>query len=475
MRILLLTPPEVLIRDGRRVKRASSVSAPLGIGYIAAALEKSGHEVAFIDSAAEQITNMRLMIDRVKEHNPDLIGISFMTINANQAFEVIAALKKQIGVPIMLGGPHPTYFPEDTLCRVPEADVIVLGEGEAVVVEVVKALFDKKNLTDIGGICYRDKDGKIIKNEPHKYIHELDLIPPPVRHIFNMSLYVPYAFQNKRKPVVTMITSRGCSYAKCTFCYSSVRKTIMAYRRHSVERVIQEIKSLIKDYGIKEINFLDDDFAAGRTWVNNFCEAIHREKIDLSWICMARSTSVSKELLVNMSQAGCWNIFFGIESANQHLLDNVKKGVTVEQNRKAVKLAHEAGMQVSAAFMMLLPGEVPEDARRNVQFAKELDIEFVAFGPTRPLAGTPLYNQCKASSNDEIPCEYYRKQGGYFIPYATFIPSGYTKEEALRVCRDAYKEYYLRPRYIWNMLRRINSLDDIKRYFLGLKLYLRLA
>jgi radical SAM superfamily enzyme YgiQ (UPF0313 family) len=401
--------------------------------------------------------------------------MSFMTITANQAFEVIAALKKQVGVPIILGGPHPTYFPEDTLKRVPEADAVMLGEGEAAVVETAEALFAKKPLDNIEGICYRNKEGKIIKNNSRKVISELDSIPPPARHIFKPDIYLPYPFQTKRRPVLTMITSRGCSYAKCTFCYSSAQKIVMTYRRHSVERVIEEIKSLIEQYGVKEINFLDDDFAARRAWVSNFCDAVRREKLDLSWICMARANSISKELLQRMADAGCWNIFYGIESANQHLLDYIKKGITVEENRNAVKWAHEAGMQVSAAFMMLLPGEVPDDARRNIQFAKELDIEFVAFGPTRPLAGTPLFEQCRVTSKEEIPSEYYRRSGDYFIPYASFIPSGYTKKEALRICRDAYKEYYLRPRYIWNMLKKISSFDDVRRYILGLRLYLKLV
>jgi len=474
MRILLLTPPEIMFEQKRKIRVGRVASAPLGVGYIAAVLEKAGFDVSFIDLAAEQITDIPTILKEVKGCNPDLVGISFLTLVANQAFELIRLIKKGLGVPIILGGPHPTYFPEDTLQRAPEADVIVLGEGEPVVVEVARALFSNKPLDNIGGVCYRDKNGVIIKNKSTAIIHDLDTIPPPARHLFNLDSYLAYPFQNKRKPVTTMITSRGCSYAKCTFCYSSVRKTVMLYRRHSVKRVIEEIKFLTRDYGIKEINFLDDNFTSEEIWVNKFCEAIQTEKIDLSWICMARANNVSKELLSKMVKAGCWNIFFGIESANQHLLDRIKKGITVEQNQNAVKWAHEAGLEVSAAFMMLLPGEAPEDARRNIQFAKDLDIEFVAFGPTRPLPGTPLFEQCRASSKEEIPGEYYRRSGNYFIPYATFIPEAYTKKEALTVCKKAYLEYYFSPRYITKTLRRIKTFEDIRKYMECIALYLKL-
>lgn len=474
MRVLLMTVPEILTQKGKKAKVGKTAYPPLGLAYIGSVLQDDGYDVSLVDFAAEQITDISGILERIKDYHPDIIGISVMTINANQAFNIIPEIEKQLDVPIILGGPHATYFPEDTLNMAPGVDVVVIGEGEPVILELVDALISNKPLDNIEGICYYNKEGRIIKNESRRIIYELDKILPPAQHLFNFQLYNPYPFQVKRKPVVTMITSRGCPYAKCTFCYSSTRKVIMLYRRHSVKRVIEEIKSMILRYNIKEVNFLDDDFAMGEQWVNEFCERIHKEKMDLSWICMARASNVSKELLSRMAKAGCWDIFFGIESANQHLLDRINKGVTVEQNRNAVIWAHEAGMQVSAAFMMLLPGEVPEDARRNVQFAKELDIEFVAFGPTRPLVGTALFEQCQASSKEKLPVEHYKRSGDYFIPFVTFIPDGYTKREALSVCRNAYLEYYLRPRYIWNMLKKIRSYKDIRRYIKCLKLYLKL-
>jgi len=470
-----MTVPEALTHNGLKVKVGRTAYPPLGLAYIGSVLEKSGYDVTLVDFAAEQVSDIQTIVERIKKHHPDFIGISIISINANQAFKIIPEIKKQVNVPLVAGGAHATYFPENTLKMGRGIDAIVIGEGEAVISELAGALIANKPLNNIKGICYRNKQGEIIKNESRSIIYDLDSIPQPAQHLFNFRLYRPYPFQTKRKPVGTIITSRGCPYAKCTFCYSSVKKTVTTYRRHSVKRVMEEIRLMIERYGIKEIYFLDDDFAAGKEWVNEFCESMHKERIDLSWICMARASSVSKELLSRMAAAGCWSIFFGIESASQHLLNCIKKGVTVEQNRNAVIWAHQAGIQVSAAFMMLLPGETPSDARRNVQFAKELDIEFVAFGPTRPLVATPLFEQCQAYSKDKLPLEQYQRSGDYFIPSVTFIPEGYTKRQALSVCRNAYLEYYLRPRYILNMLKKIRSYADIKRYVGCLRLYFKLV
>jgi radical SAM superfamily enzyme YgiQ (UPF0313 family) len=230
-------------------------------------------------------------------------------------------------------------------------------------------------------------------NGPRPLIQNLDALPFPARDLLPMDKYIPLPNQYKRKPVANLMALRGCPY-QCTFC-SANAVFGCSLRMRSAQRVYDEIKQLVDTYGIREISFWDDTLTVNKKWLHELCDLIISNHLDITWSCYARVNTVDLDLLKKMKKAGCWNIFYGIESGNQELLDRIKKGITLDQIRNAVKLTKKAGIEVRGSFMIALPGETPEMAHKTIDFAIELDPDYAQFSITTPYPGTELFEQAK--------------------------------------------------------------------------------
>jgi anaerobic magnesium-protoporphyrin IX monomethyl ester cyclase len=280
-----------------------------------------------------------------------------------------------------------------------------------------------------------------------------------------MEKYLPLPNQYKRKPVIHMIVIRGCPYS-CAFCSNNAifgRKI----RSRSPESVVEEIEFVKKKYGAKEISFWDDMLTVNKNWIYRFCELLTENKTNVTWTCLARVDSVNKEMLAKMAKAGCWNIFYGFEAGSQMLLDNINKGITLDQIRNAVKWTKEARIEIRGSFMLALPGETPELAEKTIAFAKELNPDYAQFSITTPYPGTRLYDDAEKWGKLTKNFSVYHGWDAVFIPY------GYkNKKQILELEKKAVRSFYFRPAFIFNTIKNIRSWEDLKRYYKGLRFLL---
>jgi len=456
--ILLITPPfSMKERYGKGLEKIGTAFPPLGLLYLGAELEKSGYEVKIFDT---QIRNW----DIKEVGNPDIVGIYCNTSNYHRAVTLAEEIKVNFHIPVVFGGPQTTTRPDEVLNN-DAVDYAVVGEGERTIVELLDVLSGKRpemKLSDVRGLGFKE-GGKIVINPPRELIGNLDEISFPARHLVPINKYRPSPNQYKRLPMTTMITSRGCPFG-CTFCDV---KTIWSrrYRVRSVKNVIEEIKYLMKNYGIREINFWDDVWGLDKEWVKEFCDRVLTEKLDLVWSCECRVDTVDREMLQKMKAAGCWCIFFGIESLDQEILEAIDKKINLEKIHNAFRWTREAGIEIRANFILGLPRETPEKVKKMVKTLCELNPDYIKFNILTPYPDTILYKEIKEGKWGKLVDESYEKLTNYFV---TFLPEGYKNvEELKRIKKYAFKKYHFRLGYILPKLLSIRSFEDVKRYARG--------
>lgn len=375
---------------------------PLGVMYLASVLEQAGHNVDICDlNALRQVNPDReYWLEHYIRHY-DFIGLSgLITTYAEQRryLNFIIKHKADFGHPILIsGGGLSTSCPEFTLNNMPELDVIVLGEGEQVLLNVI----DKPHpFSNIEGIAYKDTNGDVIINKPQPLINNLDNIPFPAWHKVPMETYLlnPIWGSNAgnsskisyvAKRSANMIVSRGCPMA-CGFCYHYIFGK--QYRLRSVENVISEIKELYIKYAIDFIGFVDDNTTADRKWTIKFCRAMANLGLPIKWGCSARVNQVDPQLLLLMKESGCEWIGFGVESASPEILIRMNKKTMPEQASKAIKMVRDAGIWANATFIAGYTGETRETLAMTAKFMKDNDCLNSIFYAT-PYPGTQLYKE----------------------------------------------------------------------------------
>ena len=279
MKILLLNP---LITAKERYGGNSSIGAaggmqlPLSLCYIGAVLREVGHKIKIIDMEAERINDAEI-IPIIKQFNPDIIGLTSTTVAFYRCLALAKKIKKNFNLPIIIGGSHVSAIPDKTM-EFKEFNYGVLNEGEITVVELVDAIKNKKDISKVKGVMYRNNKGKVKFAGIRPYIKDLDSLPLPARDLVNMKLYHPPSNNYRAFPVASMITSRGCPH-RCTFCDRNVHGQI--YRAHSSKKVVEEIEHLIKNYGVKEIAFEDDTFLINKNRVYEILNLIVTKKIEV--------------------------------------------------------------------------------------------------------------------------------------------------------------------------------------------------
>lgn len=364
---------------------------PLGLGYIAAVLEKE-HDVKVIDVRAEKLDDdsLRKSISKV---DPEIVGITSDTVTFQRAIE-IAELIKQInmGILVVVGGAHSNVWPDYPL-KYDCFDISVYGEGERTAVELWDRIDRGEPYEDVKGIAYRRRDG-IILNQRREFVENLDELPFPARHLFPMdkyngegSLYI--------SPVYPIGTSRGCPFS-CAFCSNNVvfgRR----YRFRDPKNVVDEVELLINQYNAKGIYFREDLFTVNKERVIGICDEIIRRGLNFKWECESRVNTISVEMLKAMKEAGCELIWFGVESGSQEILNYLNKQITLSQIKEAYSFCKEIGIKTGASFMIGVPGENMNDIYKTIDLAKELRprFEFAWFNIFTGYPTSPLYEYVK--------------------------------------------------------------------------------
>jgi radical SAM superfamily enzyme YgiQ (UPF0313 family) len=465
MKIFLVNPPLTRQEAAGKMQRIINLLPPLGIGYIASVLEQEGFQVKIIDCPPLNLTHPDLQ--RIFEtEKPHIIGFTITTVSVRSA--IMAAQNAKAVLPhslIVIGGSHPTALPEETMLNGP-FDVVVLGEGEYSFLELVQRFRSaSKDFSGISGLMYRE-NGELIFTGQRAYINDLDSLPFPALHLFPpLSVYHPMPGNVRKTPYTQMMTSRGCPY-QCTFCDRKVFGQL--FRARSPKNVVDEIETLMKRFRVKEVKFNDDTFNVDLKRVIDICEEILKRNIKIPWTCRVHVNNLSPDLLKIMKRAGCWQIGFGIESADPKILKEIKKSMSLEEGRRAVQLAKECGMNVKVSFMFGLPGETEETIQRTIDFAKTLAADIVNFHIFIPFPGTELFRTI--SARGALLHKNYQHYCQLNLPenmHLPFVPEGLTENQIRKFSSQAYKSFYLRPTYLYSQLRQIRSLLDIYRYWQG--------
>ena len=381
MKVLLINPP---IREN-----AKPINFPIGLGIIASVLLENGHEVEVFDINALRLSKDQV-ISNLKKYSPDLIGIGGLITTYKYLKWIIPEIKSIFpNLKIIVGGGVVTENPE-ILLKATVADYAVIAEGEITIVELLDALISNTDLSEVKGLAFKNDQGNIIINPKRELIKNLDDSPMPAYHLFPMDIYLMNQSHSRilgRQPEMNIITSRGCPY-NCNYCYHIFSKGV---RYRSINSVIEEIKFFIDSYQVHSFILIDETFTINTKRVTEFCEALKRENIIITWSCYARVSLVEKNLLKTMKEAGCYRIGFGIESGSQKILDLMNKKETVEQAERAIKVVRKSGMICGTTFMCGYIGETKETMRETVSFCKKHLIS-TSFFFTTPYPGTQLYS-----------------------------------------------------------------------------------
>lgn len=467
MNVLLVNPPFILSKEHPSSK-TGAILPPLGLLYVAAFLRKQHPEV---DVQVLDCPTYGLDIEefggKIAAFRPDVVGISIYTPTFPAVLEAAKKVKEIFPACIVVGGgPHASILPEECLGS-PDIDIAIVGEGEESFNSLVECLMAGAALTAIPNVVYKE-DGHILRTVTQPTVLDIEGLPFPARDLVEMPLYRPAHGVFKRLPATNMITSRGCPF-HCSFCSKNIFGS--RYRAQSASKTLQEIETLIMDYGIKEILFNDDVFTCNRKRTEALCDLLIDRGLNLTWSCSTRVNLVNPDLLGKMKRSGCVSIGYGIEAGDPDIMKKISKGVSLDQAKQAIRWTKEAGIETRAFYILGFPGETRASLQRTVEAALELDTDFVIFNMAVPLPGTQLYEEAKAEGlliHDGL--ELYRRTDG---PHPLIRLKDVSEEELIRAYRGAYKKYYLRPGYILRQLGNLRSLSDIRRYATGFLSFMR--
>ena len=431
---------------------------------LAAVLEEKRYSVKIFDLTAMGISENTVR-QIILEETPEVVGVTAMTSTLNSAVNVARKVKEtNSNILVVLGGAHASILPEETLQKHPEIDIIVRGEGENTILELVESL-DRKmgDLGSILGITYRTNAG-VRSNPLRPPILDLDTLPFPAFHLLPKGKYHLHPPFSKRTPAMPIMISRGCPY-RCTFCSKSVFGK--KYRNNSPVYVVNQIRLLIEKFGVKEIKFYDDVFTLDRKWVMSICAELKNQEIVVPWTCETRVNLVDLELLRTMKAAGCYMIAYGVESGDQEILNSVEKDVTLDQIAGAFDSTHQAGIGTVAYFMLGAPNETVETIKKTIEFAKRINPDFVQFSVATPYPGTELNrliaeNGCLHESWDSYVYADLRSIDTFFFELTTM-----SRQELLKWNRKAYTSFYFRWGYVWKRLKKLNSFAELKTNAVG--------
>ncbi|MFH1850476.1 MAG: radical SAM protein [archaeon] len=430
------------------VKENFTPVPPTGLLYVGTMLKKDGHQVRVYDVNIKQ---KRRVIRKIAEFDPDLVGFSAMTTSYSITCQFNREVRKSVPRAYYCwGGVHASALPEETM-RDNELDFVVYGEGELTLSEICSRIKPRTrggrgiNLKGVRGVYYY-LDGRVFRNESRPLIQELDSIPIPDRSLiddFKWYLSPPGILRGKfYYGITTMYTTRGCPY-QCIFCASKIVHGSMI-RRRSVDNVLEEMKYLKREFGVRGIYFNDDTFATDVDWLKEFCSRLKKSGLSMVWGCQTRANIAQNiEILRIIKDAGCVQVDIGCESGSDKVLKNLKKGITAEMILKSFDNLRKVGMVTFATFILGNPGETLEDIRKTEAVAKKAP-GGVSFLILVPYPGSPLYkmaidNKWFVGDNIQFDERWTNKQSD--VPV---MAAGLRPDELVRIRAKLQNQFFIR-------------------------------
>ena len=411
----------------------------LGLGYLAAVLEKAGYPVDVIDCQTQGFTYDEFR-NEISKRKPDVVGITSTILTYNSALKIAKITKEaQPRCLTVVGGPHVSFWDEKALQECPYLDVVIRKEGEYTLLELVQRIEAGKPYYDVVGTTCR-KGSEIIKNPDRPFIENLDELPFPARHFWPIECLQKYGTM-----IFDVVTSRGC-VQWCSFCIE-VRTHGRKYRVRSTKNVVDELEFLNKTYGAKYFAFLDDAFTVSQRRTVEICQEIRKRNLKIKWACETRVDMVTCELLQTMKDAGCADIWFGIESGSQYVLDAMKKGISIAQTIRAFGWAKEVGIKPNPNVILGVPGETKETAWETIKFVEKLIPDYMGcYTVATPYPGTPMYDTVQ--KNGWLKITDFDK---YNNATPTFETPTLSMKELGEIYDQVPQSFYFRPAYILRM------------------------
>lgn len=464
MKLVFINSP---LQDYSKLKKQEYYTAPpLGLGYLATIAKNQGHEARLLDAEALGLSPQEV-IQYIKTEKADAVGINLLTPTLNISKNIIQGLMdSKDNLKVLVGGPHATIQPDQVLRDIKGIDILVRGEGEQTLEDLLKNNF---SIDSTKGVSYI-KNNQIVHNPDRELSENLDSLP-----LIDRTLFVKDPYKEGKHIKSVIMGSRGCHY-KCTFCAGpavSGRKI----RTRSIENIVNEIGSLKERYNINRIHFIDNDFIYDTERIMSFADEIEKRNLNVEWRALARVDVVSKvgeSFLKRIKQAGCYQLVFGIESGSQRILNSIKKGTSPQEAEEAVNLCKKAGIKTKAYYMFGFPTETRDEMNLTLEHAKKLNTDIACFLLVKAYPGTEMYSQLSEDHEDKQLQDYIHlqeaipnssiseqdrkflskleEQGIYvnnFIKYNICNKnpiSDVSVSDLVGVLRKAYKMYYLNGR-----------------------------
>ncbi len=485
MRVLLASPESEVWNSRKHVH--------MGLGYLAGSLLAHGYECEIWDASVE--SEFETLDEKLGRDPFDVVCLSAPTPLIVQAWEAAATAKRH-GVITILGGPHLTLMPHESMEKA-QVDLVVRGEGEYTIIEIMRALEKELSIVNsqlsiqnpkskiqnpkskiepcffgpeagwgrILGLSWRNKEGKILHNLDRPLPDDIDAIPFPAFQLFKIDRYTnlnPLTDGlDMHARAFTIVTSRGCPY-KCTYCSKPI--TGDTWRGRSVDNVIAEWEWLVKDLGATEIGITDDIWNLDKNRAKELCRALIKANLNhVPWVTIhgMKVNNTDAELFKLMKQAGCKRVGFGVENGDDWMLRHViKKGQTVDMVRQAFKWSKEAKLQTMGFFIFGMPGETEESMEKTIRLSLQLDPDLAHFMMAAPFPGTEMWETLK-KHGDVFSDNMDWSQIAIQDDKAHFAFGGLDKETVERKWHEAHRRFYLRPKRI----ARIATRKDTWRRF----------
>ena len=434
MKVLFVNPPQT----ASKYKFMGVIAPPLGIAYMAGVLQENNIDVEILDASAEDM-GFEDVKNELFKRKPDLVALTALTPTIGRALETAQVVKETLPNSIVvMGGYHPTFNFIETL-EDENVDIVIRGEGEYIMLNLVQALENHSNLHDVKGIVFEDKNSKEVVITPEApLIDNLDEIPFPALNLLPLK---KYRLLDMDTHMATMITTRGCPM-QCSFC-SSAAMHGRKIRERSVKNIVDEIEYLKTTYDIDTIAFMDDTFTLKKRKVIAICDEILKRNIKIMWGCTSRVDTLDETLLKKMKEAGCITIFIGVESADQQQLDKMCKNTTVTKIENAFKIANQLKIRTIASVALGMPGDSKEIMNKTIKFVHKLKPNYALYSLATPYPGTKFYKE--SFEKNLIKIKDWSK-------YTLITPILETVDCSLKDMRKiqakAFIKFYLRPQYI---------------------------
>jgi anaerobic magnesium-protoporphyrin IX monomethyl ester cyclase len=427
--------------DEREGRKSIASFPPLGILYLATILEQAGFEVSVLDQAAMGYT-VNETVRWVEKENPDIVGFSALASSGRMAALLSEKIKeKNPNIITVLGNHYATFNAERILSRYPSVDIVVRGEAEETIVGLTECLQNNGDLSEVNGLAFRNKNGITLTSD-QPLVKDLNALPFPNRKLLCVEYHSLMAGANIAPKKFTGVTSsRGCAFG-CRFC-SCTTLTHNVWRARSAENTLEELRELAGE-GYRELVFVDDSFTLNPKRVIELCRGMRREKLDFEWICEGRVDSCSFEMLREMVAAGLRVLYFGIENANQRILNYYNKKITPQQAETAVRTARKAGVDVIAgSFIMGAPDETRAEIQNTLNFAKRVPIDIPQFSILGAHPGNDIWNEFVAKGLLNV--DEHWETG---IAIAVIAPTAVPLEEIKQTINKGFFNHITRPRFL---------------------------